>query len=70
MMNWKIFSLLFLINPIIGYSQIQDTLHLTVSQLFDRGMSCNLKIQADKLRERITQEQKKSSKSAYIQTLN
>lgn len=64
MMNWKIFSLLFLINPIIGYSQIQDTLHLTVSQLFDRGMSCNLKIQADKLRERITQEQKKSSKSA------
>lgn len=64
-MNWKIFSFCILSSfPIAGFSQVQDTLHLTIEQLFDKGMSCNLQLQADKLKERICQEQKSSAEFA------
>ena len=47
-------------------AQPADTIRLTVEQLFDRGTSCNLQLQADLLKERMAEERRKDArKQAY-----
>ncbi len=69
MRRWSAISLLLLC--VVGgagavQAQPADTIRLTVEQLFERGTTCNLQLQADILNERIAEERKRDArKQAY-----
>lgn len=73
MRHWRAISLLavLLAGRCVGaWAQPTDTIRLSVEQLFERGVECNLRLQADLLLERIAEERQKDARKQALPDLD
>lgn len=73
-MRWKLIDLLVLFIGLWGLTDgiyaRQDTLFLSLPQLFERGSREHLRLAADRLKENIAKEQARTARTARLPEMN